>query len=570
MNKETVWIASLYLRLSKEDKRLLNAESISIDTQRLVSTEYANKNSIIIGNEYVDDGETGVFFERPAFQRMMKDVYDGKSNCVIVKDLSRLGRDDVESNRYYQDVFIGGNIRFIAVDDGVDTFLNGYQQIATFKNMFNAMYPRDISEKTRAAYRTKSKKGWFLGSKAPYGYNLDPDDKHHLVINEETAPVVKHIFDLVLQGYGRRKIAKILREEKIPTPAAYAKSQGITRYNDIVNHKEYMWCDVTIGDMIENEIYIGNMVNHRKEKPFKSKRFRDVPKDEWIIVKDTHEPIISKEVFEEAQKLIHIRRRENRRTGTVQIFSGLVKCRDCGHAMVYSSDTQSYICSTYNFWGKKECPSHYIRYDDLYGVVLADIYCKTQILENDRDALYQAALKCNENKIKAETKENQVKLKKSNKRIEELNTLIQKTYENSVLGNLSNEIMVSLLQNYENERTELRKVVKTIQEELEIYERNRDNAFDFIKLIEKYIGIQELTAPILNELIQKIEIGEKYEHQGQTFQDIHIHYKFEHTDTFCSTNAFAMQAAKNVLPVPTSPQRTKPVLADKASDHLST
>ena len=184
------------------------------------------------------------------------------------------------------------------------------------------------------------------------------------------------------------------------------------------------------------------------------------------------------------------------------------------------------VGAEFSFWGKKECPSHYIRYDDLYGVVLADIYCKTQILENDRDALYQAALKCNENKIKAETKENQVKLKKSNKRIEELNTLIQKTYENSVLGNLSNEIMVSLLQNYENERTELRKVVKTIQEELEIYERNRDNAFDFIKLIEKYIGIQELTAPILNELIQRIEIGEKYEHQGQTFQDIHIHYKF--------------------------------------------
>ena len=199
--RETVWIANLYLRLSKEDKRSANAESISIETQRMKTSNFANKNNIIVRKEYVDDGESGVFFERPEFQAMMHDVENGNANCIIVKDLSRLGRNDVQANLYYEDIFIARGIRFIAIDDGVDTYLNGYQQIATFKNMYNAMYPRDISEKTRSAYKTKSESGWFLGSKAPYGYQKNPKDKHHLIIDEEVAHIVRHIYDLAKQGY---------------------------------------------------------------------------------------------------------------------------------------------------------------------------------------------------------------------------------------------------------------------------------------------------------------------------------------------------------------------------------
>ncbi len=530
--RETVWIANLYLRLSKEDKRSANAESISIETQRMKTTDFANKNSIIIRKEYVDDGESGVFFERPAFQEMMRDVDEGNANCVIVRDLSRLGRNDVQANLYYEDIFIARGIRFIAIDDGVDTYLNGYQQIATFKNMFNAAYPRDISIKTISAYRTKAELGWFLGGKAPYGYQKDTNNKHHLVIDNEVAHIVKHIFDLAKQGYGKRKITKILHEEKIPTPAAYAKTQGINHYAAMTAHDdECYWCDDTVGDMLINEVYIGNMVNHRKEKPFKSKKFRDVPKDEWIVVENTHEPIIDKQTFNEVQKLLESRARETK-TGETQIFAKLIKCMDCKKALVFSNATKSYVCNTYNLKGKQYCASHYIRYDDLYSVILADIYAKTVILETDRESLYKAALKCNEQKIMAETKENQRKLAKANKRIAELELLIKKTYENSILGTLSSERMASLLSGYEDEQAELKTTVAKIECELSEYHKSRDNAIDFVNLIEKYIGIKELTYEILHELIDRIEVGEKYEYNYETYQDINIYYKFVGTVDF--------------------------------------
>lgn len=530
--RETVWIANLYLRLSKEDKRSANAESISIETQRMKTTDFANKNSIIIRKEYVDDGESGVFFERPAFQEMMRDVDEGNANCVIVRDLSRLGRNDVQANLYYEDIFIARGIRFIAIDDGVDTYLNGYQQIATFKNMFNAAYPRDISIKTISAYRTKAELGWFLGGKAPYGYQKDPNNKHHLVIDNEVAHIVKHIFDLAKQGYGKRKITKILHEEKIPTPSTYAKAQGIYHYAAMTAHNdECYWCDDTVGAMLINEVYIGNMVNHRKEKPFKSKKFRDVPKDEWIVVENTHEPIIDKQTFNEVQKLLESRARETK-TGETQIFAKLIKCMDCKKALVFSNATKSYVCNTYNLKGKQYCASHYIRYDDLYSVILADIYAKNVILETDRESLYKAALKCNEQKLMVETKENQRKLAKANKRIAELELLIKKTYENSILGNLSSERMASLLSGYEDEQAELKATVAKIEGELSEYHKSRDNAIDFVNLIEKYIGIKELTYEILHELIDRIEVGEKYEYNYETYQDINIYYKFVGTVDF--------------------------------------
>lgn len=389
---ETVYTAGLYCRLSKEDK-LLNTESMSIDTQKKKLTDFAKQNGIAIGDIYVDDGLSGVFFDRPDFERMMADVKSNKLNCVIVKDLSRLGRSDAESNRYYEDIFLTEGIRFIAIDDNVDT-LRGFEQIVPFMNMFNAMYPRDISNKTRSAYKTKAEHGEFLGSKAPYGYQKSPEDKHKLVIDEETAPVVRHIFDLVLQGNGRKKIAKKLREEKILTPAAYAKSRGNERYDKALSvyGDDCMWSDVSVGELISNEVYIGNCVNHKQAKPFKSKKVVDVPKKDWIIVKDTHEPIISNEVWEDAQKLIQNRRRPAK-DNCVQIFSGLVKCKDCGRALSYNSHkTPDYMCGTYRNKGKALCSAHRITYDELYGAVLHDIYHKTKALEQNEEVLRQARL----------------------------------------------------------------------------------------------------------------------------------------------------------------------------------
>lgn len=476
---ETVYTAGLYCRLSKEDK-LLNTESMSIDTQKKKLTDFSKKMGIAIGDIYIDDGLSGVFFDRPDFERMMTDVRCGKLNCVIVKDLSRLGRSDAESNRYYEDIFLTEGIRFIAIDDNVDT-LRGFEQIVPFMNMFNAMYPRDISNKTRSAYKTKAEHGEFLGSKAPYGYQKSPADKHKLVVDEETAPVVRHIFDLVLQGYGRKKIAKALREEKILTPAAYAKSKGNGRYDKALSvyGNDCMWSDVSVGELITNEVYIGNCVNHKQSKPFKSRKVVDVPKKDWIIVKGTHEPIITQEVWSEAQKLIQNRRRPAK-DKCVQIFSGLVKCKDCGRALTYNSHkTPDFMCSTYRSKGKELCSAHRITYNELYTAVMSDIYHKTKTLERNEECLRQAALHCNEQKMMKETKSLTAQLEKYNKRIRELDVIIKKTYENNVLGALSNERFAVLLKDYEQEQAELKEKVIVIQNQIDSYRQAKKQRCGF-------------------------------------------------------------------------------------------
>ncbi len=524
--RDTVYRVGLYLRLSKEDV-MLKIESMSIETQRKKLIDFANKNSMIIGGIYADDGLSGVFFDRPQFEKMMREVENGTLNCVIVKDLSRLGRNDVETNYYYEDFFLARGIRFIAIDDEVDT-IRGYQQIATFKNMYNAMYPRDISIKTRSAYKTKAEHGEFLGSKAPYGYKKSPEDKHILIKDEETAPVIEHIFELALKGYGRKKIARTLREEKILTPAAYAKSKGNARYDysmDIYKD-EYLWNETTVIEIITNEVYIGNCVNHKKTKPFKSRTAVDVPKDEWIIVEGTHEPIISKEVFDEAQKLIKNRRRSTK-DNIVQMFSGLVKCKECGRALSYNSNrTPCFMCGTYRNKGKEFCSSHYITYDELYAAVLLDIHSKTQMLKGSEQKLYQAALKCSKKQMEAATKGIVSQINKCNKRIDELEAIIKKAFESAISSLMSEERFAALMPAYEKEQAGLKEKVKELTAELDTIKDSQSGVQNFMELIPKYIGIRELNAVILNELIDHIEVGESRDENGEKVQEIEIYYKF--------------------------------------------
>ena len=524
--KETVYLAGLYLRLSKED-RMQNNESMSISNQRKLTLRFAKENKLVVVEIYIDDGFSGVNFERPAFKRMIKDLEDGKINCVVVKDLSRLGRNDVEANRYYEDVFLANHYRFIAIDDNVDT-IRGYEQQATFKNMFNAFFPRDISTKTHSAYIALAQNGDHVG-RAPYGLKKDPENNYHLIIDDEAAKVVRHIFDLALQGHSRKRIARILRDEKIPSPAAYAKMNGCVRYEQYLNiyDDDCMWCDKTVGEMLTSEFYIGSNVANTTRRSFKTGKCEKLPKDEWIIVPDKHEAIISKEVFNRVQELLKSRSRGTKME-TVQIFSGLIKCKDCSRAMNYAGGkTPIYTCGTYRNKGKEYCTSHYIRYEDVYNCVLYDIYEKTLMLQEDKDGFYQAALKCNEKKIQEETSYQQARLKDLKKRFDELDILIQKTYENSVLGTaLSQERVTMLLTKYEEEQAELKASISEIETELKAYHQSQNDARDFTELISKYIGIKELTAEIVIELIDKIEIGEKYIKDGQTYQDIDIQYRF--------------------------------------------
>lgn len=526
VKKETVFLTGLYLRLSKEDK-MQNNESMSISNQRKLTVRFAKDNKLVVVEIYVDDGYSGVNFDnRPAFKQMIRDLETGKINCVVVKDMSRLGRDDVEANRYYEDVFLANNYRFIAIDDNVDT-LRGYEQHATFKNMFNSMYPRDISQKTHSAYIALALNGDHVG-KPPYGLKKDPENRFHLIIDEESAKVVRHIFELALQGHSRKRIARMLRDEKILCPAAYAKMNGCVRYEQYLStyNDDCMWCDKTVGEMLTSEFYIGSNVGNTSRRSFKTGKCTKIPRDEWIIVPDRHEAIISKEVFYRVQELIKSRKRGTKME-TVQIFSGVIKCKDCSRAMNYAGGkTPIYNCGTYRNKGKEYCSSHYIRYEDVYNCVLYDIHEKTLMLQKDKNEFYQSALKHNEKKLQEDTKYQQAKLKELKKRSAELDVLIQKTYENSVLGTLSQERMAMFLAKYEDEQSDVKKAIDEITAQLQSYKQTQEDARDFTALIEKYIGIKELTAEIVIELIDKIEIGEKYIIDGKTYQDIDITYRF--------------------------------------------
>lgn len=527
MMENNGYLAGLYCRLSKEDK--IYGESMSIDTQKKKLSDFAQANGIGIYEFYIDDGLSGVTFERPSFERMMADVDCGKLNCVIVKDLSRLGRDDSKANYYYEDVFIRDDIRFIAVDDNVDT-LRGYENIVPFMNMFNAMYPRDISKKTRSAFRTKAQHGEFLGSKAPFGYYKDPNNKHKLLVDEVAAKVVREIFELAISGHGYNKIARILRERKVLNPSAYTNQTMPYHYKtEYWRDNPHDWHVTSLKVILENEVYLGHMVQSKRRKlSHKSDKIVKNPKEQWIRVENTHEPIISQEVWDLAHKVLASRKRDNN-TGTTQMFAGLLKCADCGNAITFTCKKNygSFSCSLYRVKGKEYCTIHYIGYNDLYDIVFSEIQRHIHTLKKSEIKLYQAALSFNQAKKNRETKVFAEQMNKYNKRISELDIIIKRLYEDSVLGNITGDRFSTLSRDYEAEQAELKSKADEITAKLAEYNEAETNAKGFVELIRKYTDIKELNAKILNELIDKIVIGNKYiDENGDKSQDITIYYKF--------------------------------------------
>lgn len=531
MTETTSYTAGLYCRLSKEDK-LISSESMSIDTQKKKLTDFAYAHGISIGGIYCDDGITGVTFDRPAFEKMMSHVNNGKLNCIITKDLSRLGRDDSKSNYYYEDVFLTEGIRFIAIDDNVDT-IRGYENVVAFMNMFNAMYPRDISKKTRSALKTKAQHGEFLGSKAPFGYKKSTEDKHKLIIDDDAAEIVRHIFNMANEGIGKRKIAKLLYQEKVPTPSVYARDKGINwcfPFRDTYEN-DYIWSDMSVGEILKNEVYIGNMVHGKSKKAsHKSKKIFKVPEEEWIRVENTHEPIIEKDIWDAVQQKISIRKRPTAEK-TTQIFAGLLKCADCGRTMSYArkkdSDYAYFNCRTYRDKGTDFCTSHRINYKTVYSLVLTDIQRHTRTLKQSESKLYDAALSFNKEQCLRETKAWREQVKKIEKRIHELDFIIKKTYENNLTGKISDERFSILSSDYEKEQSELKEKQTELQNKLNEYVEHEENADKFVEMIRCYTDITELDAKTLNELIDRIEVGQKYkDEEGQQRQDLTIFYKF--------------------------------------------
>ena len=518
-------ITALYCRLSQDD--MLQGESNSITNQKAILKKYAEDNGFSNTVYYVDDGVSGTTFERDGFKAMMADVEAGKVSTVITKDLSRLGRDYLKTGEYIEIIFPDYDVRYIAINDGVDT-LKSENELMAFKNIFNDWYARDTSKKIRAVFKAKGQSGKPL-SYPIYGYKRSETDKNLWVIDDETAEVVRKIFRLCIDGYGPAQIARILTEEGIPTPTAYALSQG--RDNGHKNVKLDRWGSETISGILEKPEYCGHTVNFRTHvKSYKNKKRVNNPKEDWLIFENTHEPIITQQEFDLVQEL-----RKNKRRPTkheeVNPFSGMVYCADCGKKMYLcratslTADQEHLKCSTYSL-DKDACSAHFIRTIVMKEVVLSELNKLLVNVRESEEEFVQAAMNNSVQNQSSELSKAKKALKQSEKRIAELDRLFTRLYEDNVSGKISDERFEMMSAGYEDEQKKLKATASKLTAYIDTAKQKSTDVNDFIKVVQKYEHITELSPEIMHELIEKIIVHAPDKSSGHRTQEIEIYYRF--------------------------------------------
>lgn len=518
------------MRLSRDDETY--GDSISIETQRTILRQYADEHNIRVVEEYVDDGWSGTNFERPSFQRMMRDMETGKINCIITKDLSRFGREHVMMDYYLEFVFPEHRIRFIAVTEGEDTE-KGLSDFVPFKNLFNEWYAKDTSRKVKAALRAKFNIGERTFAYAPFGYKPHPEIKNKLVIDEETKWIVEKIFMMALQGAGATKIAHTLTHEKISTPGyfnyiRYGKFAHV--YAEASEEKRYAWSITQIRNILADETYIGHTIHYRHSTvSYKNKKkIRHSPED-LMRIENTQEPIVDEQVFRQVQQQI-VSRHRICKSGETQIFSGLLKCADCGRAMVYhvrhKKRPSHYGCGKYAI-GSHECTMHYIRYDILYSVVLERIRYWIQWAQVDETALFNHLEKIIDKVSDVEFKKQTTDLAAAQKRKNEIDRLFARMYED-LIGNRITEYNFEMLsKKYQAEQEKLSEKIDKLETALVGRKTQSLDIEKWIQVVRQYTAPTELTAEMLNALIEKIIIHEAVKgDDGVRNQTIEIYYRF--------------------------------------------
>ena len=508
--------AALYIRLSKEDGD--KSESNSVTSQREILKEYLKLHpDIEIYDFYIDDGWSGTNFDRPNFNRMMEDIYSGKVNCVIVKDLSRFGRNYSDAGYYLDSVFLRFKIRFIALNNGIDTASNNMNAATQcisvgVTNVINESIAATTSVNVRGTLNVNRAQGKFIGSFPTYGYLKDPKDHHKLIIDEETAPIVQMIFKKFISGESIIGIAKDLNEMGIPNPSTYKKIKGFNYKHTSGKRNDGLWPDSTVRRILTNEMYIGNMVQGKNTTiSYKIKQCRAIPKEDWIIIKNTHEPIIDKETFEMAQSLFNKNIRKPPNEKNVNLFAGLVKCADCHRAMnkktnVHSYGTYSYYrCSTSRKMKKSLCSNHTIRIDKMEQAVL--VYLQTMInLATEYDDIIT---KINENKSKKQESNNLKKTLQTQKNEKEKYVqMITELYTDFKDGIINKEEYVMLKTELNKKISFIDSAIENINRSMLEYEKGVDGDNDFISNFKKYKNITTLTRQILVELVEEILVHE--------------------------------------------------------------
>ena len=519
------WVA-LYVRLSRDDEN--EGDSNSIANQIAILTKYARDHGITNYRIYKDDGYSGTNFDRPGFQEMLSDIEGGFVSTVIVKDMSRFGRNYLEVGMYTEIRFPEMGVRFVAVNDGVDSDDPFDNDFTPFRNIINEWYAKDTSKKIRAVFRAKGMSGKRISTNAPYGYLRDSEG--HLSVDPETAPVIRLIFQLAAEGNGPDKIARHLREMEIITPGTLEFERTGRKRNYDPEHP-CQWHKNSIVKILENRDYLGHTVNFKTTKlSYKSKKKIKTPLEKQVVFENTHEALVSQETWEIVQKNRQNRRRPTK-MGDMGMFSGLLYCADCGHTLnlnrtkSWAREQDNYTCGTYKRM-KGECTAHFIRVVVLEQLVLENLREVISFAKEDtEDFVRQVMSNHIELQIKAQA-QNKRTLAQQERRIVEIDSIIKRLYEDNISGKLTDERFAKMSADYEREQASLQASVEELRKAVEVCEQQSVNMDSFLKLVKKYTVPDKLFPELLNAFVEKIVVHAPDKSSGHRTQQIDIHYNF--------------------------------------------
>ena len=540
-------ITALYERLSRDDEQI--GDSNSIVNQKAMLESYAAQRGFTNISHYTDDGWSGANFERPSWKQLVADIEAGKVGCVIAKDMSRVGRDYLQTGFYTEVLFRQHGVRFIAISNGVDSADQSTGEFAPFINIMSEWYVRDCSRKQKAQYQVRGKSGKPVTNNIPYGFKKDPEEKHHWLVDEEAADVVRRIFHLSIEGKNPSAIARILMKDKVERPSCYFARQGRgTCQSKTDMSRPYDWTDATIRDILAKPEYMGHTVNFRSYKPsYKDKKSVKRSPEEWQIIENTHEAIVDAESWKLAQRVRQTVRRTDT-TGEANPLTGLLFCADCGAKMynhkrggralrdgmkidpesgLYSGD--NYNCSTYSLSAKQEtrkCFGHYITTKAVRALILDTIRTVSTYALSDEKGFMEKIHAASQLQQENAAKELKRKLNRDRKRSAELDGLIQKLYESFATGSLTEKRFKLLSDGYEREQEELDAAIKREQAELDAFNADTDRAGQFLDLVKRYTDFSALTTPMIFEFVDKIVVHAPDRSSGERMQEVDIYLKF--------------------------------------------
>lgn len=527
----SIKITALYERLSRDDE--LQGESNSITNQKHFLEDYARKNGFVNIRHFIDDGVSGTTFDREGFQSMIAEVEAGNVAVIIVKDMSRFGRDYLKVGFYTEVMFKEKGVRFIAINNGIDSSNQQDSDFTPFLNIMNEWYARDSSRKIQAIFKARMQEGKRVSPSVPYGYRRDPDDKQHLIIDPEPAAVVRRIFKLVLEGNGVNRIADILYADKILIPSAYAEKYYPENQHSKSFHDPIRWTNQTIIHILEKREYMGHTVLGKTiSESYKTKKRRKATEDELMIFENTHEAIIDEETWNNVQRLIETKRRPKKNGAPPCRLSGLLYCADCGSKLSHRYNSRnkydadnSYGCSSYRQY-TRNCTMHYIRVSVVEKLILETIReVSAYALSNEKEFVKKVR-EASDVQQEATMKEYRRRLGKAKRRHEELDDLVKKLYESFATGKIPEKHFDRLLSGYDNEQTTLEAEMQELQTGLDRYGADSVRADRFLELMKRYTDFSELTTPMLNEFIEKVVVHEADKSTGDRVQKVDIYLNF--------------------------------------------